>query len=257
MTQPVETLVVDSRFRGPARSGNGGYTAGALAGLAHEMTDGAWPATAVRLRLPPPLDVPMDVALDGDTVVATYDGQVVAQASAGADPVAVAPVPRDVARAAEETYPGLVTHPFPTCFSCGPGREPGDGLRIFPGRVADLDGRSRVAATWTPHPSLAAVAADDHSEEPGLRTGLPVVWAALDCAGAWAADVGERPMVLGSMTARVDHLPLVGEPHVVVGHDRGRDGRKNFTATSVYDASGGLVAAAEQVWFTVDPAAFN
>jgi hypothetical protein len=251
VTPPVETLVVDGRFRGPARSGNGGYTAGALAAVAADLTDGAWPATAVRLRRPPPLDVPMDVVRDGDAIVAAYDGQVVAQASAGADPVAVAPVPVEAARAAEATYPGLASHPFPTCFTCGTGRAPGDGLRIFPGLVTDLDGRPRVAATWTPHPSVAP------SDGDGLRAATPVVWAALDCAGAWAADVGERPMVLGSITARVDALPLVGEPHVVVGHDRGREGRKNYTATSLYDASGSLLAAAEHVWITVDPANFN
>lgn len=249
----AQTLVIDRRFRGPARSGNGGYTAGALAEAARDLTGGAWPATAVRLRLPPPLDVPMAVAHDDEVVAATHEGEVVAQASAGSNPVAVAPVALEVALAAEQTYPGLTTHPFPTCFTCGPGREPGDGLRIFPGLVADLDGRPRVAATWTPHPSLAAGAGPETMH----TVRLPVVWAALDCAGAWAADVGERPMVLGSMTARVDTLPLVGEPHVVVGHDRGVEGRKNFTATSVYDASGRLVAAAEQVWITVDPAAFN
>jgi hypothetical protein len=256
VTGTVETLVIDARFRGPARSGNGGYTAGALAAVAREMTDGAWPATAVRLRLPPPLDVAMDVVRDDDTIVATHDGEVVAQASAGADPVAVPLVSIEVARAAEATYPGLTSHPFPTCFACGPGREPGDGLRIFPGLVPELDGRPRVAATWTPAPSVAGHAPDGALDD-GLRASLPVVWAALDCAGAWAADVGERPMVLGSMTARVDSLPVVGATHVVVGHDRGREGRKNFTATSLYDPSGALVAAAEHVWITVDPAAFN
>ena len=135
MAEPVATLVIDGRFRGPARSGNGGYSAGALAALAGELTDGAWPATSVRLRLPPPLDVPMDVLREGDAIVATYDGEVVAQAAAGPEPTPVAPVPVEVARAAEASYPGLDTHPFPTCFACGTGREPGDGLRIFPGVV--------------------------------------------------------------------------------------------------------------------------
>ena len=250
MAEPVATLVIDGRFRGPARSGNGGYSAGALAALAGELTDGAWPATSVRLRLPPPLDVRMEVLREGDAIVATYDGEVVAQAAAGPEPTPVAPVPVEVARAAEASYPGLDTHPFPTCFACGTGREPGDGLRIFPGVVEELDGRTRVAATWTPHASVADAADPRHAA-------LPVTWAALDCAGAWAADVGERPMVLGTMTARTDSLPVVGEPHVVVGHDRGRDGRKNHTATSVYDAAGRLVATAEHVWITVDPAVFN
>ena len=38
------------------------------------------------------------------------------------------------------------------------------------------------------------------------------------------------------MTARVDALPVVGEEHVVVGQDRGHDGRKTFTAATLYDA---------------------
>ena len=42
-----------------------------------------------------------------------------------------------------------------------------------------------------------------------------------------------------------------------MGLDRGEDGRKRFTASSLYDAAGGLVATAEHVWITVDPAAFN
>ena len=47
------TLVVPHRFRGPARSGNGGWTAGVLA--AYLPGDG--PVT-VTLRRPPPLARP-------------------------------------------------------------------------------------------------------------------------------------------------------------------------------------------------------
>ena len=48
-------------------------------------------------------------------------------------------------------------------------------------------------------------------------------------------------MVLGRMTARVDALPVVGEEHVVVGQARGHDGRKTFTASTLYDADGRVV----------------
>ena len=57
------------------------------------------------------------------------------------------------------SYAGLVSHPFPTCFSCGVGRDPGDGLRIFPGRVSDVaagdDGApsARVAAILATMPT--------------------------------------------------------------------------------------------------------
>ena len=259
MTQdsPVDTsvdtsvdteLVIAGRFRGPVRSGNGGYTSGALAALA--PTD--WVATTVRLSQPPPLDVAMTVTRSEELLVASYDGAEVARAQPADHELE--PVPRvalATARAAEAAYPGLTSHPFPTCFSCGPGREPGDGLRIFPGPLSE----GRVAATWTPDPSLAA---DWHEYTDATReVGHAVTWAALDCSGGWAADIGERPMVLGTMTARLHSLPKLGEEHVVVGAARGESGRKRMSAVSLYDAAGGLVGTAEHVWIAVDPRAFN
>jgi hypothetical protein len=241
-------LVVAGRYRGPARSANGGYTAGALAALAPE----GWPAVTVRLSKPPPLEVAMTVSRSDALLVASYDGAEVARAmAADHQPRPVGPVDAGTARAAEAAYPGLVAHPVPTCFSCGTGREPGDGLRIFPGPVAE----GRVAATWTPHPSVGA---DWHEYREATReVGHAVTWAALDCAGGWAADIGERLMVLGTMTARLWSLPAVGVEHVVVGEPRGESGRKRSSATSLYDATGRLVGAAEQVWIAVDPADFN
>ena len=241
-------LVVASRFRGPARSGNGGYTAGALAALAPSE----WTGVSVRLSQPPPLDVAMTVSRTDGLLTASYAGSEVVRATeADHDPLPVSPVDVEVARAAEAAYPGLAGHPFPTCFSCGTGREPGDGLRIFPGPVDE----GRVAATWTPQPSVSA---DWHEYRDATReVGHAVTWAALDCAGGWAADIGERLMVLGTMTARLWSLPAVGDEHVVVGEARGEDGRKRRSATSLYDGAGRLVGAAEQVWIAVDPAAFN
>jgi len=134
-TAPRE-LIIPNRFRGPASSGNGGWTAGALAALVdHHCPDNraaAWPPIRVALRKPPPLDTPLVVSeRDGATVAADGDA-VVAQASVtDTDPAPVEPVPPDEARAAMASYPGLTSHPFPTCFACGTDREEGDGLRIF------------------------------------------------------------------------------------------------------------------------------
>ena len=89
------------------------------------------------------------------------------------------------------------------------------------------------------------------------RCGFGITWAALDCVGGWSEDLEGRPCVLGRMTARVDARPVVGEPHVVVGRRLGRDGRKSFTASTLYDADGRVVAAARHVWIAVDPAVFN
>lgn len=252
----VTELIVPHRFRGPPTSGNGGWTAGALAALDRaDCPDNrvdTWPAIEVSLRQPPPLDTPMLVSTEDGVVTATFGGSVIAAARrADATPLEVDVVTAEEARAAESAYPGLRFHPFPTCFACGTEREEGDGLRIFPGPVDD----DRVAATWTPHPSLAE---DFHTyvdEVP--RASLATAWSALDCIGGWAGDLTERLMVLGRMTARVETLPVIGEEHVVVGAARGRDGRKTFTAATLYDADARVVATAEHVWIAVDPALFG
>lgn len=256
----MSALIVPERFRGPATSGNGGWTAGALAALmAHERPGNranAWPAIRVSLRQPPPLDTTLAVHEEEGSTIATFGGSVVAHAElVDTDPDPVEPVDAATARAAESAYPGLTTHPFPGCFSCGPGREEGDGLRIFPGPVDDLEDRTRVAATWTPHPSVSE---DWHTYVDEVRhASLPVTWAALDCVGGWAGDLTERLMVLASMTARVDALPVIGDEHVLVGHHRGSDGRKTFTASTLHDRDGRVVAVAEHLWVAIDPATFG
>ncbi|WP_341923876.1 hypothetical protein [Nocardioides psychrotolerans] len=246
-------LIVPSRFCGPPSSGNGGWTAGALATLVDG--GGSLGATVtVSLRQPPPLDTPMPVAEDDGWTVASYDGRAAVRARVDERPLTtVEPVALDEALAAEARFPGLEHHPFATCFACGTAREEGDGLRIFPGRVDDVDGFTRAAATWTPHVSTA-----DPDVEAGedAHASLPATWAALDCVGAWGADFGERLMVLGSMTARIDARPRIGEPHVVIGSSRGQDGRKTFTAATLYDADGRVVGTAEHLWIAIDPAAF-
>ncbi|MCW2797690.1 MAG: hypothetical protein JWM79_3187 [Nocardioides sp.] len=253
-------MIVPSRFRGPASSGNGGWTAGALAAhVRHESLEDRtdpWPAISVSLRRPPPLDTPMPVTHEDGEAVASYDDVVVARARVvdGEGPGDVEAVPADEARAAMASYPGLSSHPFPTCFACGTGRAVGDGLRIFPGRVADQDEAVRIAAAWTPDESVSE---DWHVYVDDVRhASLPVTWAALDCVGGWAGDLTERLMVLAAMTARVDALPVIGEEHVVVGLARGREGRKTFTASTLYDSDGRIVACAEHVWVAVDPATF-
>jgi hypothetical protein len=235
---------VHPRFNGPPSSGNGGYSAGLLA----EHVDG--PTTRVTLRRPPPLGVTMLVSRQPDGARMTHDGAVVAEGEpAGAALEVVDPVAPDVAAAAMAAYPGLRAHPFPTCFACGVDRAEGEGLRIFPGPVGD----GHAASTWVPHASLVVDGA----------VPVPVVWAALDCVGAWAISASptesfeERPAVLGRITARVDARPRVGETHVVVGRHLSTDGRKYLTASTIYDEDGRVVAQAEHVWVQVDPGTFG
>lgn len=245
---PDRDLVVPARFCGPPSSGNGGWTAGALAALVDPQAHASWPTISVALRRPPPLDTPMPVTVrDGRTEIAHGDGVVAHAAVVDAEVTVVEPVPAAEARAAEAAYAGHGFHPFPTCFACGTAREPGDGLRIFPGQVDGGESHARTAATWTPDPSVEA--ADGWAS-------LPVTWAALDCVGGWAGDLEERLMVLAQMTARIDALPAVGEEHVVVGQKRGTEGRKTWTASTLYDADGRVVARADHLWVAINPADF-
>lgn len=264
--QPTD-LVVPSRFRGPAKSGNGGYTAGSLAERLCDGGTGAEDANGpltveVTLRRPPPLDVAMTVRClpaddpaddTGDPLTVLLHGDVrVAEAHTVArDLVTVEEVAAETAADAMRHYAGLRRHPFATCFACGPDRAEGDGLRIFPGPA----GEDTVASLWRPHESLAV--SSDLLDGGLQRVGVGTTWAALDCIGGWSDDLEGRPMVLGRMTARVDALPVVGEQHVVVGRRLAVDGRKTFTASTLYDSDGRVVASAEHVWLTVDPAAFN
>lgn len=212
-------MLIDARFNGPPGSANGGITCGLLA----EHLDDE--VVQVTLRLPPPLDT--ELRVDGGTL---YDGDLlVAEAVPGAVDLTPPPsVGLAVAEAAAATYAGAIDHPFPTCFVCGTART--DGLGLTAGPVGD----SRVAAVWTPEESSAVM-----------------VWAALDCPGAWSVDLVGRPMVLGRMACRIDDLPRVGEPHVVQGWLLGREGRKIHTGTALYDESGRVLAVAQATWLTI------
>lgn len=238
-------LTIPRRYCGPPESGNGGWVSGALA--EHVRTSRDLPAVNVRLSAPPPLGRPLVVVgddpdpLTGTSVLRLLDGDVLV-ATGSAVPELDEPVPSaatpEQARLAEERYEGAATHPFPTCFSCGTEREPGDGLRLRPGPLDD--GTGRYATTWT--------VPDDVNRA--------MVWAALDCPGGWSAGIAGRPMVLGTMTARVWRVPEPGEPLVVTAWQRGAQGRRHWSASTLHAAGGGddaMVGRAEATWVAVDP----
>lgn len=240
-------LLIPARYNGPASSGNGGWTSGALAvasGLAEPVT--------VQLRMPPPLERPLDLVpveegshaaaielrLGGD-VVAVAESRGPAEWTDWADDLAARPVTVADARRCEARYPGLRRHPFPRCFTCGTARE--DGLRIFPGRLDE----DRVAASWTPNASVA---------DADGRVTTPVAWAALDCVGGWSSDLEERPLVLAQICVRVQSPPQAGAAYAVVGTTRRVEGRKTWTASALVDSEGQLVAQAEHLWIEIDAA---
>jgi len=233
VTTPLSgMLVVPSRFNGPEGSGNGGYTCG----LISTLIDGT---AEVTLRSPPPLDTELDVArtpegieiLDGRTLVAT------ARRIDPWQPEVPEPPSLEAARQARLEFRGLTDHESPTCFTCGPERS--DGLEIYPGPV----GGDAVASSWTADRSLPA---DDDT----LRS--EIVWAALDCPGAWAsARLEEGPIVLGRMTAIVFEPVRVGAEYVSFGWTESEDGRKTFAGTAIANADGNVLAVARQVWISV------
>jgi hypothetical protein len=227
-------LRVDRRFRGPSDSGNGGYVCGLMAARVGATVGGF--AAEVTLRSPPPLETAMSVVTDNPGMVRLSNGDVTV-AEGARSPLtvdAVPPVDRSSARTASASYPGLLRHPFPECFVCGPDRAVDDGLRLFPGRLGD----GRTACTWTVSADLA---------------GRPeFVWAVLDCPGGWSADMEGRPMVLGRMTARLTTLPGVEEECVVVGLLLRSEGRKTWTATTAYGADGRELGRARSTWLTVN-----
>jgi hypothetical protein len=217
-------LVIDRHFRGPTESANGGYTCGVLASLLHGPAE-------VTLRLPPPLESPLEVDWQNDRqrVEAREGDALVAEATA-ADVEVEAPEPISLEEAAVAELPeGDKESAFPECFVCGWARS--DGLGIYAGPVPD---RELVAATWTP--SAEHVAPE-------------FVWAALDCPGAYAVHGGERGMpVLGRLAARVEHLPHPGEPCVVLAWPLGEEGRKLYAGTAVYGEDGRVLGAARATW---------
>ena len=216
---------VAPRFNGPPGSGNGGVVAGRLAAYV------AAPVCEVTLRRPPPLGVDLRVETSGGSARLLSGEALVAEAvPSQVDDAPPPPVTVERAREAAPAYAGLSDHPFPTCFVCGVDRE--DGLRLTPAPVGD----GVVAAVWTP--------ADD---DPVM------VWAALDCPGAWAADRPGRPLLLGRIALRSLGAVTPGDPHVVVGEVTGEDGRKVFTTTALYDGTGRLRALARATW--IAPAA--
>ena len=220
---PVQ-IIIPRRYRGPLTSANGGYASGRLAAFvdADEVE--------VTLRLPPPLDRPLLVRKDGGSATLLDGDDVVAEArAASVDAEPPAPVSVAEAEAAASRHARIGDEVFNECFVCGI-RDARDGLEIYAGPVA---GREPLhAAPWV---------VTESSPE--------LVWAAIDCPGAYAVGgEGRGEVVLGRMTARVLRAPEVGERCVVLSWPLGEDGRKLFAGTGLFAEDGELLAIARQTW---------
>ncbi|HEX6145779.1 MAG TPA: hypothetical protein VF083_03310 [Acidimicrobiia bacterium] len=226
-------VVIERRFRGPPESGNGGYSCGVVA-------EGVSGVATVTLRLPPPLDRPLTLSGDGEQSTLTDGESIVGEAARSTLDLEVPEAPGlESAMEAARGYAGFDFHPFPGCFVCGPERAPGDGLRIFPGRVGAGD---IVAAPWTPDESLRG--ADGTVDR-------RYVWAALDCPSYFGLPTAPLAL-LGRLTASIEALPEVGEPLVAIGWPIDAEGRKHFAGSALANPDGEVLARAAATWIELE-----
>jgi hypothetical protein len=240
-------IIIDKRYCGPPNSGNGGYVCGRLA---RHIPGGA----EVTLRVPPPLDKPLDVVATHDRSWELRDGAAVVATGRSASVELARPEKAsfDEACAAELLTVKPHEHLLPTCFVCGPARAKGDGLRIFAGPLVhrSRNGSPVLAASWTPDSSLAT---EDGFVAPEF------LWSALDCPTGYAASHDQAsgsfertPILLGRMSARIETRPRVGERCVITAWETGRDGRKRVAEAAAYGEAGTLLAVARATWIAVD-----
>lgn len=228
-------VTIDARFNGPPASAHGGYSAG-LVGAAL-----AGPAE-VTLLVPPPLSTPLELVADGEAMVLRDGARPIA--TGRATTVAVGSPPRVGLEAVRAARPDRETlralHPFPTCFGCGPDREEGDGLCLFPG---ELDADAGLwGVTWTP-------------EGEGPVDEL-LVWAALDCPSSAPAQdpTGERPIVLGRLAVDVlAPVPGGGAEHRILSAPLAHEGRKRTNAVWLVGPDDLLLAAGRATWIELRP----
>lgn len=228
----AEQVVIEDRFRGPVASGNGGYSCGALARFVDPRL------AEVTLRLPPPLDHPMEVErVDGGKALLHDGDSLVAEAEtidsfelAVPDPIGI-----EEAAAARHDSPLHQHHPFPGCFVCGPERARGDGLGVVCGPI----GSELVASPWE---------VDDSVPTEDGEVAAEIVWAVLDCPTYFAAYMNHPeplpPGVLARFTGRIDAPVPVGEEHVVISWPQEADGRKHHAGVAAVSAEGEVLARA-------------
>ena len=221
------TVSIPRRFNGPLDSGQGGYSAGVVAGF----VDG--PAE-VSLRRPVPLERPLAVVRGDDASVQLLDGDDLVPVALPALLYILGPAPVwvEAARDATTRYTGSPDGPFSRCFVCGRARD--DSFEIFAGEVV---GRRVLASPWIPPDWTAG---DDGHVRPEF------VWAALDCPATFGPGLaGELPIgMLARLGVRIDGPVTARAEHVVIGWPIEIDGRKQHAGGAVFSADGALLAAA-------------
>ncbi|MCH7699594.1 MAG: hypothetical protein IH865_11710 [Chloroflexi bacterium] len=232
----IDQITIPKRFCGPPESGNGGYVCGLLAGYVSGGSE-------VTLRMPPPLERPLDVVREGDGVLLMDGDKVVAEARPAEIDVDAPAAPSwdEAAVAAKRGYANRGNEQYNSCWVCGLDRGPGDGLCIFPGPITE--GSHTMAATWVPD---ATVAHPDGIVPP------EIVWSALDCPSGFPYIQPSGVVVLGRYAVKRMTPIRRDERYIVRGWRTGDDARKLFSASALYGEDGTLCAVAKATWIQIE-----
>jgi len=233
----MDTVTIPSRFKGPPKSANGGYTCGLMA----RRIEGD---AAASLKIPPPLDTPITLMESEGTVEMRLDDRLVGRAQPAALDLEVPAPPKPLRLAGDPVdAPGRPVKfaPFSTCFVCGKDREHPDGLCIHPQQLEGCE--TMVAAPWRLHEGLG----NEHG-----HVATEYLWAALDCPGYFACAPGEAALLARLTVGIRSSLEAHGDA-TVFGWDLSGPGRKRRCGTAIFAPDGTLVAKAEGLWVVVEP----
>jgi len=232
----MSEVIINNRFCGPPSSGNGGYTVGLLSkqlGFNAEVT----------LRVPPPLDKPLQILKNNNNLQLMDGEQLVAEAKPCDLKLDILTPPNfSQALQAEKNFRCYDEHSFPTCFVCDTERNNGDGLRLFAGTYENSGADGMVAAPWQPDENFA--------DKNGNIDPLYII-SALDCPGFYAQPFRGRAL-LGRMQVNVSGKLKAGEQAVVAAWPLGHDGRKYYAGSAVYNEKSEAIASGFATWISID-----
>lgn len=245
MTTP--SFTIDRRFCGPPQSSNGGYFCGMVA--EHFSTP-----VAIRLKAPPPLNVPLTLEPDGDRTRIRDDRQDIGIALQAGEPPEPSPfMSLDQARLISEQgrVDASINHPFPSCFVCGPNRDRADGMRVFTGPNAD---ETLYAAHWFAEAAWASN---------GKTIDARYIWSAMDCPSSGPAFAtvldpeSTKAYVLGTLEVHIEKDVPVGQDYVITCSLDEDTGKVYKTRVSLYGHQGTHYATGRAVWVQVPRSLFN
>ena len=229
-------IIVSKRYCGPPNSVNGGYCCGLIASQ-------IGPSAKVRLHAPPPLEATLTLVKEEDGVE-LRDGDTLLGSGSSHELVIDLPKAPSLHEAleAQQRFPAYEGHAFPGCFVCGPDREAGDGLRIFPGPVIQ-DDWSLLACQWSPNDEF-------YDESDCVRH--EIVWAALDCPSYFAISQDRLPVaLLGEIELSIAAEAKRGDSFVIFSWPISSKGRKHIGGAALANAKGEVLAYAKGTWIEI------